>query len=342
MKKFFVFAAAAALLLGTASCNKIDSNRGAEPAFQKELTFNSVSFTKGYVTGAVFYDTAVEQMHLATPATTPRSMWLSAYLTPQDGSAVNYFVNEKFDINANGESDNLWHHSPKLYWPLDGTLSFLAYSAKTQLTGTNCVWDDANAANKLILNMSEAQSQDDVVYAAVANNSSSSASVPMVFNHTQAWIEFDIKANTADLITVKDITLNNIYMKGELTINGGVSPSHSWDFRSFSASDYPMESNFVSASDLFYEYDTAVPTTSRFLDMLIPAQSQTSFVITYTLAGQSNLLTYKYDMNTASWEAGKKYVYSITFDPQEITVTPSVTTFSVADVSGDGFPSTLN
>lgn len=336
MKKFFFFAAVAALSLTTVSCNKgVD----IEPLNAKsEISFVNVSSsTKGYVTGAVFYDTAIAELHAAEPVTTPRQMWVSAFLTPQAGEKGNYFVNEAFAINANGETDDKWHHAPKLYWPLDAKLDFLAYSAGSQLEGTKCVWDEANAASKLILNISELQSQDDIVYASNLANETSDADVAMEFKHTQAWIEFDLKtgAEQADLIKVNEISLSNIYMKGEATIVPGGTPELSWNFASYRANDTVVDDNYSV-------YGVNLNATSKYLDMLIPAQSQTKINIKYVLAGQDTVLEYEYALPTGTWEAGKKYIYAITFQPQEIIIVPTVSAFTNADMAGAGFPDVLN
>jgi hypothetical protein len=340
MKKLFVFAAVAAILATVASCNKSNAPEAQLPEMKGELTLNSVALTKGYVTAALFYDTAIAQLHATEPVTTPRQMYLSAYLTPQNGEAGNYFVDEPFAINANGETDGLWHHEPKIYWPLEGAMDFLAYSAQGRLTGTKCVWDESNASKKLILNVSEAQSQDDIVYAAAARNKTQRESVPMEFKHSQAWIEFQMKASAADLVFIKDIVIENIYQKGELTITNtaGVA-EHSWNFASYRAGNVVVDNNY----ELYDEDGTnSLGTAVEYLDMLIPEQGQTAFVMRYQLAGQDTILEYRFPMTTSTWEAGKKYVYQITITPVEITVTPTVVEFSVPDVSGDGFPSNLS
>lgn len=336
MKKIFTFCAISALVILAASCNK--NNTPEVPQPKDEISFNSAALTKGYVTAATLYDTAIAELHATTPTTTPRQLWMSAYLTPQAGNPGNYFVNEPFAINANGETDGLWHHAPKIYWPLNGTLDFLGYSAGTQLTGTKCVWNETNAATQLILSVSEDQSQDDILYAAVAADSDPTASVAMTFKHTQAWIEFELNASEAGLIEIMDIKLEDIYQKGELTINGGATPSHAWNFASYRASDVVVDDNYsvYGVGDMANPIDTE----PKFLDMLIPAQPQTSILITYRLAGQDNVLQYRYTFATATWESAKKYVYKITFTPLEITVTPSVTPFDTPTISG--FPDTLS
>lgn len=340
MKSKLFLAAFAAMFLFV-SCNKDTVVPQADSKLsQDEISFNSVALTKGYVTAATLYDTAIGNLH-GTGTPVDRTIWMSAFYNPAagNGDADNYFVNEPFNLNANSEGDGKWHHAPKLYWPMSGSLDFLGYSAGTQLTGTKCIWKETNAASQLILSISEEQSQDDILYAAVANNSNHAADVAMTFKHTQAWIEFQLNASAADMIEIMDIKLEEIYQKGELTINGGSSPSHSWNFASYRAADVTVDDNF----NVYGPGDMTNPLTvdAKYLDMLIPAQPQTAILITYRLAGQDNVLQYRYPFSSATWESAKKYIYEITFSPKEIIVVPSVTPFDNATMTPT-FPSTLS
>lgn len=330
MKKTLLFAAVAALTFTFTACQEKQDLEVAQES-SKEIAFTSVALTRGFVTGATFEDTAVAELHEGEPEVTKRVMWMSAYLTPQSGEPANYFVDEPYQYEA---GDGKWHHSPKLYWPMSATLDFLAYSAGNRLTGTKCVWDENNAASKLILNVSEAQSQDDIVYAYNMANSTPNSDVALTFKHTQAWIEFDLKAEAADLITIKEIVLKDIYQKGEITIVAGGTPKDmTWNFASYRAGDVLVDDNYGV-------YDNALGITSSYLDMLIPAQSQTSILIKYVLAGQDTELEYNYDLPVSDWVEGNKYIYDITFKPQEIIVVPTVTVFGNGE-EGASFPSEL-
>lgn len=337
MKKILVFAAMAATLT-LVSCNQkpgieIPSNA------KQELSINTVALTKGYVEGADFLDTPYDKLHDASAVKADRALNMSAYVTPQSGEAGNYFVAEPFTKNANGETDNLWHHAPKVYWPLGGTLDFLAYSCTKSFPGTAVKWDESNAASKLVLDVPEDFLQDDLLYGAVAGRQTNDgASVAMVFNHTQAWIQFQIKVKEASMenvVKVKDIMIENLYTRGELTITGGATPDAQWNFKKETAIDYPMDDTNAILSPAF------IGSTVGYMDMLVPEQAQTKFVMHYTLAGSDNVLEYSYDLAAAQWQKGKKYIYEIVFAPYEITVTPSVTAFVDVNPGATGFPSEL-
>lgn len=336
MKKVFVFAAVAALVFS--ACNEIEDNRPVVE--QQEISIVSVgAVTKGYVEGADFVDTPYDALHPSTPGA-ERTLQMSAFLTPQSGASANYFVGQEFAINANNEGDDLWHHNPKVYWPIGARgVDFLAYSSTIPFTGTAVNWNQDNAASKCVLYVSEDYLQDDVLYGAVAGRTTNGgAPVAMTFNHTQAWIQFQIKVETAEMeniVKVNDITIKNLYSRGELTINGGSTPSASWNFTSETAVDRAMDDTYGILNPAFIASEVG------YMDMLIPAQAQTSFVMHYTLAGQDTVLEYTYDLANAQWEMGKKYIYEITIKPYEITVEPTVTAFDEVNPGANGFPSVL-
>lgn len=336
MKKLFVFAAMAALLLS--ACNEIE--KPIAELQQDEISLVSANFaTKGYVEGADFVDTPYDALHPSTPGD-PRTMQLSAYLTPQSGASGNYFVAQPFEKNANGETDNLWHHNPKIYWPIGAQgVDFLAYSSTIPFTGTAVKWNQSNAASECILYVSEEYLQDDILFGAVAGRQTNAgAPVAMTFNHAQAWIQFQIKVEDAsmeNIVKINDITITSLQTRGELTLKGGAAPTASWNFTSETAVDRPMDDTYGILAPAF------ISSTVGYMDMLVPQQPQTSFVMHYTLAGQDAVLEYTYDLANATWEMGKKYIYEITIKPYEITVQPTVVPFTEVNPGATGFPSTL-
>ncbi len=337
MKKVFVFAAIAALVFS--ACNEIDKPAKLDEQMQ-ELSLVSANFaTKGYVEGADFVDTPYDALHPSTPGA-ERTMQLSAYLTPQSGASGNYFVAQPFEKNANGETDGLWHHNPKIYWPIGAQgVDFLAYSSTKPFAGTAVKWNQDNAASECILYISEDYLQDDVLYGAVkGRQTNAGAPVAMTFNHTQAWIQFQIKVEDEtmeNIVKVNDITIKDLQTRGELTLKGGATPSASWNFTSETAVDRAMDDTYAILAPNFIKKDVG------YMDMLVPQQPQTKFVMHYTLAGQDSVLEYTYDLANATWEMGKKYIYEITIKPYEITVQPTVVAFDEVNPGQAGFPSTL-
>jgi len=347
MKKILVFSAAIAALSLT-SCNKEDAP-AMKNNVQNEICAVNVTATKGYVIDNKFEDTPYDEIHDTAPSANraPRTMLLSAYLTPQDSKAVagDYFVAKEF---AKGDTDELWHANPKVYWPLGGTLDFLAVSTKEAFPERNISWDKDNASDEVVIYVTDQYTQDDIIFAGttgkkVAETGANPGNVALTFNHAQAWIEFQLKVadtESENLIHVKDITIENVYKQGELTIiRRGSSAEAEWSFRGEIAKDALMEDTFGVTVDSIgspKQWNTLTDDV-QYMDMLLPEQEQTSFVMTYVLAGQPDVeLTYRYDLtktSTVNWEMGKKYVYEINCTISEITVTPSVVEFAEGTVT---------
>lgn len=348
MMKTFFFAVAAVVAL--TACNKNGSTVDT-PEMTKEMSVmavNQKSMTKGYATGATFEDIAYDEIHAADPHATPRTMMLSTYLTPQNGTPGNYFVAEEFAVN---DVDNLWHATPARYWPIGGTLDFLAYSVKNDFAEDKVHWDANNAAGSLSINVTPVYSQDDILFSSVSGRASStgSAAVPMEFKHAQAWIEFRVCATKADVVMLNEITLENIYDCGDLNIkNNGGDALARWDFREYRSADRTVDDTFevygsTSGAPKYIIVDDGDPASDtdwEYLDMLIPEQGKTAIILKYELAGNDagQQLTYRFDLDNENWLQGKKYVYDITMSVNEITIQPSVATWGegvVTDVAGD-------
>lgn len=362
MKRFFVFAAFAAMFFTACNTNEIAVDE-PEMGFGPELSVSVANVsTKGYVEGNDFVDTPVAGLHPSTPGD-PRIMYLSAYQTPQDGqsgASGNYFVGEVFAKAVGQGGDNKWHHNPKVYWPLGRNLSFLAFSSTIPFEGTTVVWDTNNAASKCVLHVDDSYMQDDILYAACESRGSGASSgsatpsaasdVAMQFYHAQAWIQFQLKvgddASMANVVKVNKVILKNIRTRGELTITNNETSSDpkataSWNLNFERAVDFEMPDNYSVLNDPTSDTPKYLTTNVGYLDALIPQQAQTQIVIQYQLAGQDTMLEYTYTLNdsTPVWNMGMKYIYAITFKPYEIIVVPTVKGWD-EHVPSD-FPSTL-
>ncbi|MCQ2172681.1 MAG: fimbrillin family protein [Bacteroidales bacterium] len=337
MKKTIFFAACvAALSLLVASCDKdsYSTSFAPEQQVENEITLNtSAVTTKGYITGATFYDTAIAQLHAGeggapSDVKVERAMKLSAFLHPQTGNEGNYFVDYTY---AKG-TDDKWHHDPKIYWPLGGTLDFLAYSSMTPFNSKDVVWNDKNAAESVVLTVLEDRTQDDIVFCSVSGRASSTGAdaVPMQFKHAQAWLEFQIKVANADMedkIAIEEIVIENIYDNGELTLeNNNGDAAASWSFRRCQSKDVVFDDSYsiYGSQNDDYTLENAISSEINYMDMLLPEQAKTSFVIRYVLAGQPNKLEYRYTLSNDNWLQGNKYIYEIQFKVNELTVAPTV------------------
>ena len=325
MKKALLIAPLAVLAL--ASCNKMDDPK-VNPQIQNEMSFTPMSLTKGYSETDVFDFTPYENLHKAAGEKDikARTMQISAYLTPQNGEIGNYFVNKTYSQSVAG-STTWWNtntvggaHDP-IYWPIGGTLDFLAYSFCEE-KNINVVWDENNAASQVVMDVPGENTQNDILFASAYGEKSRAtlAPVKMTFNHAQAWLEFQLTGNLDDdnksIVHLVGIELQDIYNAGKLTINNNNgNATATWNFCKENTKDV-MVDNTWKVKDLTEDV--------KFLDMLIPQQKKTSFVIYYTLGSDTQVLSYKFDTDLKTWLMGEKYIYKINITTSEVTVEPIV------------------
>lgn len=328
MKRIFLFSAIA--LLAVVSCSE---KGGLQEGFNSsdQIAIAPVSVdgnvaTRGYVETGEFAETYWLNLHDATkPVATPRTMQISAYLYPQNGAEGNYFVGTTF---AKGD-DNLWHADPKIYWPVGGKLDFLAFSLTTEegcSKNVNVKWDSENAASKVTLTVPAENTQNDILYASAANVKAKkeAEAISMKFNHAQAWLEFQLTGTPAGVVRVKSIEIEDAYNAGVLTINNNSgNPLAQWDFAGQKAQNIPVDNKYNVCK---------LTESAQFMDMLIPEQSKTTFVIYYVLSADDdvdmndpdNILSYRFTTDQKTWLAGEKYIYKININTNEVTVHPEV------------------
>lgn len=281
------------------------------------VSSNGKTITRGYVESDIFEETYYSNLHVPIkPESTPRIMRVSSYLYPQVGEKCIYFVDKSF---KKGE-DNLWRADPAIYWPVGGKLGFLAISFTTEEKynkGINVVWDSENAAKKVTLTVPAENTQNDILFAGTDNLEAGkeSSSIPMEFKHAQAWLEFQI-TGTGDAVKLKNIEIEKIYNTGTLTINndnGNVSAQ--WNFAEQRALNVSVD-NINDVGEL--------GVSPQYLDMLIPQQQKTAFILNYYLGSSKKLLSYRFITDQKTWLMGEKYIYKININSNEITVAPEV------------------
>lgn len=95
------------------------------------------------------------------------------------------------------------------------------------------------------------------------------------------------------------------------------------------------ESNLADVLSDKVLYNTAIAYDASYAQLgetlLIPEQEKVNFTMTYTLGG--NTYTYTYNDLRGVWEKGKKYIYNIDIDLQEIIITERVVDFDGAQTA---------
>lgn len=213
MKKIFLFLSAAVLL--TAACNK--SETVVRELGSNELGFRALS---GNTTKAGELDGVI----------LPNTYGIYAAATQRNASGLienASFFSGKEHLFATADDPataaSLWKGEPAVFWPIGGVrMDFLAYAIKktshvSELPGPGkwlASWDYATTdiARQVSFNdVDTYANQDDLLYAAAndqtsAANGGSGKSVALEFNHAQALLIFNVKANDADKVTINEIS----------------------------------------------------------------------------------------------------------------------------------------
>lgn len=326
MKKILLLAASAMVLF--ASCNKTEIIYNNEP---QEITMFSVNqnATKTPVADAVYpegYDMNVAAF-LAQSSTSPQGDYFEGTLFTKKGA---YWAGA----------------TTSRYWPLtSSTINFLAVSQpKTagNFTGTVTTTFTSPYAQNATTILEKNQvtntkfNQFDLMYAVgkgnVADNNPP-ANVPMTFNHALSWIVFKVSGSTK--VTIKQIALNGARYGGELTITNGAydSATDGDDINQVTASWTNPETELdgvsvpnAAGTDLPGDMAlTATPQEYGAGLLVLPnAVSGRSIDIQYTIDGGSPLNKTVFLTQPASWEMGKKYIYNLTINVNEILIDAEV------------------
>lgn len=255
---------------------------------------------------------------------TETSMQVAAY---DAGAGRTFFAAKEF---AKSSTLATWVSTPATYWPLSPTtINFLAYA---NLTAGSAAWD-SDAAKEVVLTMGDnSTTQNDLMFAigtgtVVQNPDNTLAfptSVPMVFKHAQAWIQFNVKAETstvASALTINSITLNQVSCQGVCTVTQTNYDATSAQSVAAAWSGYATHKDDIAAvKDGGFTFSTSYDEFANL--MVIPDQGIASFTINYTL--DSKAYTYTYTITDGTLAQAKKYTYNINFNLHEIEIAPSI------------------
>lgn len=245
-------------------------------------------------------------------------------------------------------SSNIWKGGK--YWPLSAAyINFLAYA---NFEGSSATWGSTHKASGVTLVMTDNKTvQQDLMYAIGHGEVTQSGNaltfpenVPMVFNHAQAWITFNVKAaNTAS----QDVTINKITLNGA-KYNGTYTITHTGYNATSSQSVAGAWSSLGSTADVVVPGWSATTLTTGGADvgnglMIVPDDNAatgdfTSFTINYTLDGQ----TYDYTFTPVNTnvDQAKHYIYNITFTLHEIEIAATVANWQNQTINYVDIPST--
>lgn len=241
---------------------------------------------------------------------TSESFKVNAYLDGTDA----YFLNQTARYSPSYE---LWETDESQYWPLDGSLSFYAYSPAS-VSGVSLSADGFSATGYTI--QTNTQMTTDLCYASatVADCSNHPESVPLQFTHALAQVVFRVKAagyystaQNAVALSLTSLSLNGIYSVGDFA--GGA-----WENLE-SEHTYTLSN---STTQLTYDQSNNPETTVVCSYLFLPQEFDSNaaltvgYSVTQTVSGTDDTLvnppvSIPLSGSITRWEPGKKYIYTL-------------------------------
>lgn len=247
-------------------------------------------------------------------------------------SGTTYPTNESFSVNAYVDGtytyfeDNvasysstsaLWETSTSEYWPLSGSLDFVAYSPSSA-QGITTSASGISAENYTIT--SGAQMTTDLCYASatVADCSNHPEYVSLTFSHALSQVVFRVKAasyyNTSGRTV--SIYLNSLAMAGIYSV-GDLSDG-TWENQE-SENTYSLS---TTPTPLTYDANNLPETIDICSYLFIPQElgPNAELRVGYSVNQTVNSAPYNLDnppvsiplgSNVTEWQPGKKYIYTI-------------------------------
>lgn len=265
---------------------------------------------------------------------TSESFKVNAYLDGTDA----YFQNQTASYSS---SLHLWETETSQYWPLDGSLTFYAYSPATA-SGISISADGVSATDYTI--QTSAQMTTDLCYASatVGDCSAHPESVPLQFSHALSQVVFRVKAaayysNAQRTVTLSmtSLSLSGIYSVGDFA-------DGAWENQG-SEHSYTLSN---SSTTLTYNQSNEPETTLVCSYLFLPqefgsnAALNVGYTVVQTVSGSNYTLenspvTIPLSGNITQWEPGKKYIYTLNIGMN------NVITFTAAAVGWQDVPQNI-
>ena len=371
MKKLSFILAAVAATLFAVSCNKQSSVTTDVPGLQTEIGFRPVG---GMAAKSAINGTAFPQGY---------DMMVSAYRNvgsfAGEDSSQDYFEGIQFGYN---DVATAWKSEKGAkYYPLDGTLDFLAVASAGYNNGETgiaptAVWgESSNVAKKVVLTIPANYTKfDDLMYASANAQGISASGTPIEFHHAMTSVVFVAKCNVAydegtnAGITIDGITIDGAKHSGTLTVSnpsagqGSGELSAAWSSlgeqqthvaaRVWNASNLGTNTSEAALANLNLATTAATLGAKPFGEgyVILPPQAAVPFTVTYTIHngfasdGSTKLnkqVQYQYTPE-GEWQMGKKNVYSLDFNLTEILINPTIVDWDAVEAELVPIPDPAN
>lgn len=313
MKKFFFCAAAAIVAL--ASCSKTEVINNDLPS---EIGFKAITgvMTKAPIT--------------AFGNDTNMGVWADY---KADGSSTygDYFSDFEFHkYNGSWAGWSGGAHSPK-YYPVSGTLDFLAYSPKA---GNVTPAERENCSLDITYTMTNNKTaQTDFLVSQIRSGvtkPNSATDVALAFKHALSLIDINVKKSADAAIVIKSITLTGTNHAGTAEVvydenrTDEAHPTITWTATDAAADDNVTKN--LSLTDEYADYNNDNDL------LVVPTATTTKTIkVVYTIDGGIDLFHTIELENSGKWLPSYKYTYNITVGLTEITIDPSIDDWETPD-----------
>ena len=252
---------------------------------------------------------------------TGRTLIVSAYRNAPGGSgSANYATALPFTHTTS----TTWACASG-YWPMDGTLDFLAYSLENNSRVSGVSWGSNNSSSVTMTLANNASNQDDLIVGGSTANTSSSSSI--TFRHAEtlltfkasAYADYDAVNNTG--VTITDVRVVNANHSGTVACTRSENNvSFGWSSLG-NASTVSLPS--LTATHLIETMSPLAGTPG----LIVPPQAQKNITVYYTMHmgkdGGGNPVdvsdSYTYEAS-GTWEPSTRYIYEIEFTGVQIVI----------------------
>lgn len=340
-KALYIFAA-----LAVAACAKSEVTYDTANDGELVVVPAASNITKAAITDGVY----PEANHIALFAYHAPGV-TSGAVSDYSKFVEKYLYDTEYYYTGTDASTKIWSGlKSSYYWPITGSLVFAGYSLQAPTTegeraespkiGTSVAYtlaDDKLEIEGYTQSLDPNETFDFLYFGRTNssfNNRRTGEPIALTFKHALSWITIKVKGGEGALIdgrvwSVTNVKLAGVQTTGDFTYTGTADENKvEWTL--------PTE-----ASDSeFVVYDGSKPLTSAMeavesvtnATLVIPQPATTLWVTIEYLSPAGDLIEENIDINlanytTTGWEAGKRYIYELTFDPQEITVAPIVETW---------------
>ena len=252
-----------------------------------------------------------------------------------------------------------WCGVTPYYWPTTGSLFFAGYSPASANGKFNYALPTQTLTIEDYIQSNVITETNDLMWFDATDksydqNEADVNGVPVVFQHALSWLTFKFKLkdnNTPNNWKITKVELKGIENKGSFS-----SSNKSWGIASDATSNvvevFRKDSGYDELTNTAMTLEGSSAITSGGSVLVIPQScaytnkttNDASLVITYNLknpagdptylSGQTITLPLNGGTGQSAWEkwdAGKHYIYTITFGANEILIAPTVATWVTVD-----------